>query len=96
MATDRERTGSIVLITRITYLKPGPDLLKRTRIKIKDKDGVTHVVSDVEENVGKKSTYKQGLVAKRKEGQNLIDNFSDPILDEIAFLNEQITDIEAL
>ena len=97
MATDREKSDIVVVITRVTYSKPGPDLLRRIIVKVKDENGVAHVVSDTGDvNVGKRSTFKQGLRNERNSIQDTIDSVTGPLNDEIDFLNEQITDIEAL
>ena len=96
MATDREKTANITIITRVTYTKPGPDLLQRTRVKIKDTDGVVHLISDNEVNVGRRNEFKRDLKDERNELQGLRTAFVDEYDAQIAFLNEQITDIEAL
>jgi hypothetical protein len=97
MAIDRERRESITIITRITYDKPGPDLLQRTKIKVKDVDDVVHVISDSGwVNVGKRSAFKKGLKEDRDFLVGEIEKFTNERNDEIDFLNEQITDIEAL
>ena len=96
MATDREKTANITIITRVTYTKPGPDLLQRTRVKIKDTDGVVHLISDNEVNVGRRNEFKRDLKDERDELHGLRTAFVDEYDAQIAFLNEQITDIEAL
>ena len=97
MATDRQKTAQVVIITRVTYSKPGPDLLQRTKLKIKDEDDVVHVISDTGwVNVGKRSDFKKELKDERNSLQNLLDTILGEYQSQIDFLNEQITDIEAL
>ena len=96
MATDREKTAQVVIITRVTYSKPGPDLLQRTKLKIKDEDDVVHIISDNEVNVGKRSLFKKDLKQERDNLEStraLILEQYDP---QIEFLTEQIADIDAL
>ena len=93
MATDRETKGVVTLITKVTYSKPGPDLLQRTRIKSRDESGTVFILSDVEKNVGKRSLFKRQLVdeVKELEKQRKVDYDN-----EIDNLNEQISEIELL
>ena len=96
MATDREKKAQVVIITRVTYSKPGPDLLQRTKLKIKDEDDVVHIISDNEVNVGKRSLFKKDLKQERDNLEStraLILEQYDP---QIEFLTEQIADIDAL
>ena len=97
MATDREKKAQVTIITRVTYDKPGPDLLQRIRVKIKDTDDVVHVISDTGwVNVGKRSLFKKDLKQERDNLEStraLILEQYDP---QIEFLTEQIADIDAL
>ena len=96
MATDRQKKAQVVIITRVTYSKPGPDLLQRTKLKIKDEDDVVHIISDNEVNVGKRSLFKKDLKQERDNLEStraLILEQYDP---QIEFLTEQIADIDAL
>jgi hypothetical protein len=93
MAIDRERRGVARIITRVTYSKESGDLMRREKLKVKDEDGVVHVISNVETNVGRKADYKRTLVDRVKEME---DEMEEDYGKDIVFLNEQITDIEAL
>ena len=96
MATDREKTAQVVIITRVTYSKPGPDLLQRTKLKIKDEDDVVHIISDNEVNVGKRSLFKKDLKQERDNLEStrarILEQY-DPVIE---FITEQIADIDAL
>ena len=96
MATDREKTSNITIITRVTYSKPGPDLLQRTKVKIKDMDDVVHVISDIEENVGKRSLFKKDLKQERDNLESTRARILEQYDPQIEFLTEQIADIDAL
>jgi polyhydroxyalkanoate synthesis regulator phasin len=96
MAVDREKVSIITVITKITYTLDGNDLLRRTRVKVKDKDDVQQVISDVTDNVGRKNPYKRDLKDERDELIVARDNQATDINNEIDFLDAQITDIEAL
>lgn len=92
MATDREGLGDVILITRIIYSLDSGDLMQRTRISVKDTDGVKHLISNEIVNLGKKAPYKRHLKSRKDRLELRIGG----VADEVSFLDEQITDIEAL
>ena len=96
MATDRQKTAQVVIITRVTYSKPGPDLLQRTKLKIKDEDDVVHIISDNEVNVGKRSLFKKDLKQERDNLESTRARILEQYDPQIEFLTEQIADIDAL
>jgi len=96
MATDREKTAQVVIITRVTYSKPGPDLLQRTKLKIKDENDVVHIISDIEVNVGKRSLFKKDLKQERDNLESTRARILEQYDPQIEFLTEQIADIDAL
>ena len=96
MATDRERISNVKIITKVTYEKIDGDLWQRTRVKVKDIADVVQVISDDNINVGRKQDFKKELVAQRDQLQDTLDRNSVGLIGQIEFLNEQITDIEAI
>ena len=96
MATDRQKTAQVVIITRVTYSKPGPDLLQRTKLKIKDENDVVHIISDIEVNVGKRSLFKKDLKQERDNLESMRALTLEQYDPHIEFINEQIADIDAL
>lgn len=96
MATDRERISNVKIITKVTYEKIDGDLWQRTRVKVKDIADVIQIISDDNINVGRKQAFKKELVAQREQLQDTLDRNSEGLIGQIEFLEEQITDIEAL
>ena len=96
MAIDRESISNVKIITKVTYEKIDGDLWQRTRVKVKDIAEVVQIISDDSINVGRKQDFKKELVTQRKLLQDILESNSEGFIAQIEFLEEQITDIEAL